>query len=332
MLEGRASLALIVLLAASVQVSIAIIGQMQDDTWKEYHYQLYETKWISGNWLNPLETRDLLRKLLQIYAPYLDDQTNGRKSRVEALEQASHIGLEHCERHRLLSYYKLVHKHSIYIVNILPYLDYYYHKFYETCIDNHYEILHRRVRLVGKQRHEDMALLAEYVAETPIKGRSPLGWAALVRRAPLENLNAGILRFLKHKLGDSFDLRSYRDSELGETKYFQHLNENVFELCRVWTKAVDFTVALFEMGAEMQLTQEEEMWTLYGFLCGKIFLMGDEIRRDTYRAVRRMRQVDGHGKQISKFVSVAVRKSTTDAHPGRFGSHLLRKLLSQRLG
>lgn len=272
---------------------------LEKEDWEGIHYKIFTVQ-KDINRLEPEETRELLVKLNEIYKPYSNQETNGRKEKIQILLDSSEIKLENCYRERFEGYDTLKSYFDVYWRNILPYLHHYERKLLDLCEADPNEVLHLNVRehLSDQKYHKRMEDLVEFMMNANnTKGYH--GSQIFLRHATLceRSILLGVINFVEDKLdndeewidkADDAAVKCYslktRDTLKKDLSHA--FDQLIMDTCKRWIQAVDPYYALVKLNVNAVLRREEEIWVENYAVCDRIIANRKYIEKELYKHIR----------------------------------------------
>ena len=259
-----------------------------DNRWKQPHYALYAVK---GAQLDPEQVFELVVELRDIYKPYKDSQTNGRKARIESLWEAGQVSLKNCYSERFKGYEILMRYYSIYRINVLHYLRHFHEAQTKLCVENFGNLLRRAVESLREDHKTDMALLADAIhhsnsivavqfardhsIDSHDEHTDPGAWS-------LEEIAAGMVRFIDQKTG-SLNAKDFPKTKLSRKRFDELIERNVIRTCTKWSKQMEPVFAIIQLDVELKLSQRERKWINYAILCERILAKRATIEEGAFK-------------------------------------------------
>lgn len=280
--------------------------ELKPEDWQPIHYQAYGT--ADHHFLAPEQTLEFLKQLKVIYAPFSERETNGRKSRVAKLVEASVLRSEKCTRSYLADLQTIQKYNSPFRFTIVPYIGHAIRMYLDFCESKLLHNLHDQVRDLKPQIHEDLLALVNATMEVKYGNYKVSGRSHLTRIwLHFGHLIEGLVEYLEHKFtmpkllemvrakkdngknndADDANDKTKEKKEGKRSRFKRIFQEHVMDVCAAWTRITDPIEAFHEVDLRLKYTNEESDWISYGHFCHFIERHRSMIFKKTWRQFQR---------------------------------------------
>lgn len=226
--------------------------KLEQKDWEPVHRLLYSTD--PANKLDYNQTLVRIVQLSEIYKPFRDEETNGRKHRIENLLKSSNIEPKNCVPEYLDNLKSLIEYNSPFRVNVVPFLIINSRKIQSFCEDNINQIIRNRIELLGPNTRADMERLMGKIL-------GPAGEPHLDLRDLLRKRLNEVSEYVMAKAG------SDTSGSKTKNKFVATFKPHVIKMCKDWTLAMKPAEILSARSLKSDLGRDQLIWVRYKIVC-----------------------------------------------------------------